>query len=478
MRKIIRKTMSAFFALVLLFALFACQSNNDNRESPENTNGEIVGESSINGDNNNGDAGNGAEVNVVNITELNEKKELARDIVMSLVNGDFESVAALFDADMDRAVGGVDGLRSGWDSLIGLTGEFISIINIEFEYIEPYEIYVVTSRHENSGTTAQIVFSEDGLLSGLRINLTANPEDTIEPNADGDGFTEIAGILGEGTEYPLNCILSIPDRGADKYPAVVLVHGSGSTDMNETAYGIAVFKDISDHLAQNGIAVLRYDKRTYAHSIRISIDYGDELTVWEETIDDAVLAKEYLAQFDMIDTDRVYVIGHSLGGMLAPRIVQEANYAGGIIMAGSLRSLLDIIYDQHIYFFEAADLTDDERSEMIAQMEEAHEMFFGISEIYIRDLDTHLIPELLTESGKPFLIIQGAKDFQVYADVDFALYKEIAQGHEQIEFRLYENLNHLFTVSTMETPTIEDYIPGSKVDPAPLEDIVQWILAR
>jgi dipeptidyl aminopeptidase/acylaminoacyl peptidase len=285
---------------------------------------------------------------------------------------------------------------------------------------------------------------------------------------DTEGETSVT--IGE--EYPLDGVLALPD-GAEKVPAVVLVHGSGPSDKDESVYGIRAFKDISDYLAANGVAVLRYDKRTFAHAAKLSPD----ITVEGETIEDALLAGRLLAQNERVDSSKIFVVGHSLGGMLAPRIVDESDgvFAGAVIMAGSPRSLLDIIYDQNRYFISLAD--PSERDALTQQVEDA-KPYFGLPQGYIDEMDAHPASEYLMSTDKPFLILQGGKDFQVSPENDFEAYKDLVGDKSNFEFHLYDNLNHLFTVSTMENPTTDDYVEGTHVDDAPLADIVAWIKAR
>ena len=406
--------------------------------------------------------------------DWNDRDHRAEQFVAALVNEDYSVATDGFDAVMKKGLS-ADALKESWDEMIAEAGAFISIAGTEIVPHDEYDIYEVISQHENKRVNTRIVFSSDGLVAGLFFSFVDNPGEWDSAPVQKEGYTEIPVVIGEGSDYPLRGIISMPDNAPDKIPAVVLVHGSGPIDIDGTAFGITVFKDIAEHLAQNGIAVLRYDKRTYSYGAELSAQYGDNLTVREETIDDAIAAKAILIQDGRIDENRVFVLGHSLGGMLTPRIVSEGGFAGGIILAGSPRSLLDIIYDQNIYFIGLMDTSDDERNALYKQVDEARETFFTLPEAYITEMDAHPAEGYLSETDKPFLIMQGSKDFQVLADVDFALYQEYAQGRENIEFRLYKGLNHLFTDSTMENPTTDDYVPGSSVNLSPLSDIVEWV---
>ena len=155
-------------------------------------------------------------------------------------------------------------------------------------------------------------------------------------------------IVGKDTKYPLNGLLTLPEDATGPVPVVVFVHGSGASNMDEKVGKLTPFKDLAQGLARHGIASVRYDKRSFAHGFKMLRDKSLEVTVKTETIDDAILATDLLKKDPRIDPERVFIIGHSMGGMLAPRIDAEGGkYAGLIIMAGAPRKLEEIILDQN-----------------------------------------------------------------------------------------------------------------------------------
>jgi len=133
-------------------------------------------------------------------------------------------------------------------------------------------------------------------------------------------------VLGAETNYPLNGILAIPDGTNGLLPAVVLVHGSGPSNMDEKVENITPFKDLAQGLSEKGIAVLRYNKRTFVYGKQMKTDTG--LSVREETIEDAILAADFLRKDIRIDSNKMFILGHSMGGMLAPRIDAEGGDFG------------------------------------------------------------------------------------------------------------------------------------------------------
>ena len=159
------------------------------------------------------------------------------------------------------------------------------------------------------------------------------------------GFIEEKIIIG--TQYPLNGLLTIPETGTASYPAVVLVHGSGPNDMDVRIGKTYIFKDLAEGLAKHGIAVLRYHKRTFVYLKEWEKNFHLGMTVKEEYIEDAVHATNLLKNDPRIDQNRIFILGHSQGGMLAPRIDAEGgNFAGLIIMAGTPRKMEEVYADQ------------------------------------------------------------------------------------------------------------------------------------
>jgi dipeptidyl aminopeptidase/acylaminoacyl peptidase len=294
--------------------------------------------------------------------------------------------------------------------------------------------------------------------------------------------------VGKGSEWELSGMLTLPRDAKGKIPAVVLVHGSGPQDMDETVLDNKPFKDIAEYLAFQGIAVLRYNKRTYTHAAKI-IENFRNFTVKEETVDDALLAANLLRNDNRIDSEKIFVLGHSLGGMVAPRIDAEGgNFAGIIILAGSPRRFADIWHDQALASIET--LPENDKITGQAQINEIMSYFdlfknmtdeeakrytlIGATGYYYKDLDSYPSNGYLINTNKPVLIMQGEKDFQVLADKDYAQYQTLLGGKANVTFKLYPGLNHLFMTST--TGTIDEYAISSHVDSVVLNDIVKWII--
>ena len=297
-------------------------------------------------------------------------------------------------------------------------------------------------------------------------------------------------IVGKGTDYPLKGLLTLPSSNAGKVPAVVLVHGSGASNMDEQVYKLTPFKDLADGLAKQGIASVRYNKRTFVYGWKMR-----KLTpsVWDVTVEDAIRATDLLKRDPRIDPDRVFIIGHSMGAMLAPRIDAEGgNYRGLILMAGAPGRLEEIIIRQlkqagqpkgsimraivrledRIFskkFTGLYDLTDEEAKK---------KKFAGnVTLYYFKEMGKKTAVDFLKESEKPVLIMQGGKDFQALPSEDFAGFQEQLQGRKNVEYRLYENLNHLFVTGIYNDilKARKEYKVEQRIAPEVIDDIADFI---
>ena len=299
--------------------------------------------------------------------------------------------------------------------------------------------------------------------------------------------------VGLGTEYPLKGMLVLPDKLEKPVPAVVFVHGSGSSNMDEKVMKLTPFKDLAEGLAAQGIASVRYDKRSFAHGMKMLRDKTKVITVKEETIEDAVLAADLLRKDSRIDSANIFIIGHSMGAMLAPRIDAEGgNFKGLIMMAGTLRTLEEVMIEQT----DRALASMNKFLKFIAekQMKKITAAFDGMYEkteeeakrikigngttlYYFKEMGEHRASDYLNNTDKPMLIMQGEKDFQVKADTDFAGYQNLLKNRKNVSFKLYEGLNHAFVPYITEdiTQVKKEFSVERHIGEDVIGDIAGWI---
>lgn len=304
-------------------------------------------------------------------------------------------------------------------------------------------------------------------------------------------MTEEKIIIGEGTEFPLNGILTLPENPEKPVPAVVFVHGSGSSNMDEKVMKLTPFKDLAEGLGRHGIASIRYDKRSFAHG-RKMLKKGS-LTVREEVIEDAVLASEMLKNDQRIDSEKVFIIGHSMGAMLAPRIDFEGgNFKGLILMAGTLDTLEEVLLRQleemkngkskiMSWVASAQDKKFRKSFENLYEIsdEEAKKRKYagGVDLYYFKEMGKHRAEDYLEKTEKPVLVMQGSRDLQVNVERDFGGYKRAFGKKDNFSFRLYEGLNHCFVPALYDdiSKATKEFSKERHIGENIISDIAGWI---
>jgi dienelactone hydrolase len=416
-------------------------------------------------------------------------KSVALEFIEAVLREDYSTAVAGFDSTMQEALPPEE-LENLWGKIISQVGPFKKQVSTRTEESQGYDIVYVTCEFERFTFDIKIVFNSDDQIAGLFFVPAQSSSEYERPAySRPDSFYEKEVAFGS-SEWSLPGTLCIP-AGVGPFPAVVLVHGSGPHDRDETVGPNKPFRDLAEGLASRGIAVLRYEKRTKVHADKIA-GIVDSLTVKEETIDDALAAVALLRGVEEVDPGKIFVAGHSLGGTVIPRIAgHDGNVAGFIIMAGSTRLLEDLIYDQISYLFSLDDsLSESDLAQLeqvktqVARVKELNEsavtppgeLPLGIPAAYWLDLRGYNPAEEARKITKPVLILHGGRDYQVTME-DFHGWKKSLSSKSYVTFKLYPDLNHLFMTGEGKSTPAEYDVPGH-VSGAVIEDIVSWIKNR
>lgn len=437
-----------FIVLSLLVVLAACSS--DKKEVAEN-------------------------VESVENAEIQEFESLAKELSLSMVGGVFAPLTELFTEEVAAQLTEA-ALKQAWNTTVAELGKYVDVYEVKTENKGEATLVTVILAYEKQGLTVLYTFTAEGKIQGLWLNYYPIPEEEKVT----EDYVEEKILVGE---YELEGKLTLP-KDVENPPIVILIHGSGQSDMDETigAAGNKVFRDLAWGLAKLGVGSIRYNKRYY----QLPELADDQITIDSEVIEDVMaaiaLGREY--------SDKVWLLGHSLGGMIAPQIaMKDGEIAGFISLAGSPRHLADIIYDQNVDALNQSEAYSAEEKEqllkdvagMVEQAKEAtldtKEVIFGISGRYWGSLNQIQMNEIMSQLQIPMLFLQGEADFQVKVESDFAAWKELLKDHEEVQFIQFPSLNHLF-MPTQGKHDITDYNVEAEVSQEVIDEIVQFITVR
>jgi hypothetical protein len=411
----------------------------------------------------------------------------ARDFVGLLAKADFAGAVARFDPTMKQALPEAT-LRQVWAGVQAQAGPFKKQLDTRAEKLAGYDVVLVTCQFEQATLDTKVVFNTGRQVAGLFFVPTRPPTNPPPPDARSDAFREKEFTIGKG-QWVLPGTLAVP-AGTGPWPAVVLVHGSGPEDRDETVGANKPFRDLAWGLASRGIAVLRYEKRTKQYGAKLAAAI-QEITLKEETIDDALDAAARLRATEGVDPQRVFILGHSLGGMAIPRIGKaDPKIAGLIVLAGSTRPLEDIIVDQLDYLASLDTSRSAESGPKLAQIRadvakvkkltaadvSSTNLLVGASARYWLDLRDYDAAATAKTLKQPLLILQGQRDYQV-TQADFDGWKKALGASPNATFKLYPNLNHLFIAGEGKS-TPSEYERTGHVAETVVADIAAWIQAR
>lgn len=383
--------------------------------------------------------------------------------------GDFAKATSHFDATVKGALP-EEKLAEVWRSLGAKLGELTSWTITERSQAGNKDVRVVLLKFEHGELLALIsVNPKTQELAGLFFKPTPKPA-APAPYVDASAFRSEDVSLGS-EPYVLKGTITLP-AGKGPFPAAVLVHGSGPHDRDESIGGNKPFKDLAEGLASRGVAVLRYDKRTFEYGRQLS----NTISIDDEVIIDAVAAVNLLKSRPEVDLRRVFVIGHSLGALLAPEIaVRSAPVAGAVLMAPPGRAPWDAILAQMRYLVTPP--------ETLAEVEKAVELLktgklgagtlLGAPASYWKDWASRDGIAMTRRLGRPILIMRGDRDYQV-TEEDVAAWKKGLSAVSNVELMTVPGANHLFITGTGKPGPAEYEVPGH-VDQGVIEKLSSFL---
>jgi uncharacterized protein len=396
----------------------------------------------------------------------------ARKALDLLLGGKYAELTPLFTPQMQKEYSAAALAKLG--EQIQTFGALSKVDDPQVQRSGANTIAVFPVQFANQSINARFIVNPAGLVAGMFL---LPGEAAWQPPAysKAGSFTERQVTVG-ADEWKLPGSLSVPS-GSGPFPAVVLVHGTGPNNRDGQIGGTKVFRDLAEGLASRGIVVLRYEKRTLQY--RSKIAGLKEMTVHEETAEDAVRAAALLRQQKEVDPKRVYVLGHSLGGYVAPRIAEEdGQLAGLILLAANARPIEDLILEQAEYLKFPEKTLEDIRGHVktVKRLEPGDAdapPVLGMRVSYLLDLKGYDPVALAKRVNIPMLILQGERDFQVTLK-DLALWKAGLGARKDVVFKTYPALNHIFVAGEGRSSEAEYRKPGH-VAPEVVDDIAKWL---
>ncbi|AIW84531.1 prolyl oligopeptidase family protein [Bacillus mycoides] len=371
---------------------------------------------------------------------------------------------------------------SKWKALISQLGPALDTESEVFNSKDKNGKVSITTVHRKNNLQTTFVYTKDGKVSDIQTQM----QPLIVKPEQGEKWEESSIKVGYN-EKKLNGLLTLP-KGIEKPPVAILLQGSGPNNM-DSIIGTGLnrpFADIAHGLAEKGIASIRYDKRSYAYP-------NDVFDVETEYLKDAKEAVRLVKEDKRVDSNKIYLIGHSQGGLLGPKIAQDnPEIKGFVSMAGTLRRLEDVVLTQTTLRVEQdTKLSGERKKEEMENTKESvqkikklntsdkKEVLLGYPASYWSSLNKINGASIAKNLDIPMFIIQGTTDFHVLEKVDYKLWQETLAGKDDVSFKLYPGLSHLFMPGgSADKFDGSIYNKPAHVDSQVIEDVSGWINAQ
>jgi dienelactone hydrolase len=413
----------------------------------------------------------------------------AKAMLDALNKGDFAAAAKDFDKKMMEVMP-PEKLGEVWKSLPEKVGKFKKLHGAKSVKAGTSEVIDLRCEFEKMTLTLRVSFNKDDQIQGFFLRPAEAEKFDPPPYANAGSYREEEVMVGAGGEWPLPGTLTLP-KGKGPFAGVILLHGSGSHDRDETLMANKPFRDLAWGLATKGVAVLRFEKRNYAHTGKL-MKQRDSVTLKEEVIDDALAAAALLRKHKEIDPKRIFILGHSLGAFVAPRVgEQDPSLAGLILLAGNSRPLEELVLEQFTYIYSLEGGPDakqkahlEELKKQVAKVTDpklpadtpAKELPLGAPAAYWKAMREYDQKATAARVKLPMLILQGERDYQVTM-ADFAGWKKALAGRKDVAFKSYATLNHLFMEGKGKSKP-DEYFKAGHVAPEVIDDVAAWVKGR
>lgn len=390
-----------------------------------------------------------------------------------------DSVSCHFDKAVGEKIKSND-LGKMWGQLKAMNGAFKNSDGLKQFNNDGYLIYELNLFFEYSGIKMLVSYDKENKIAGIFFVPNRTEKSPIKLET-GEFFTEKAIEVGYDKKKMAG-ILTIP-KNATSFPIVILVHGSGQHDKNEKIGPNKPFKVIAHKLAEKNIASIRYDKR-----LDIPSDFDSTKQMEEMIVKDVLAAIELAKQTEGVDFNKIVIIGHSLGAMLAPMIAAKCQDVKAIVLcAGNARPLEDLILEQTTYLFSKDGFSKVEKKAIkkmkkqvanvkkinTAKSPEKLDFPMGLDYLFWKEISNYHQTEVAKNITQPMLILQGERDYQVTM-TDFNLWQSQLNHKTNVYFKSFPKLNHLFC--TGEGKSVPDeYFKTCDFDEEVISLISNWI---
>ncbi|MCE2740307.1 MAG: dienelactone hydrolase family protein [Sphingobacteriales bacterium] len=405
------------------------------------------------------------------------------EIVKMLSTKQFEAISKQVDSAYQSSYPAYV-LEKDWAELTGTYGQYKSAKPVNYEVSPYYHFIAFKIQFEYLPYIFNISFNSAGKI--IYISFMEAHKIYVAPDyCEVSKFLERKITVVNGM-YELPGILSAP-AAPGKKPLVIILPEAGPTDKDGSYEENKPYKDLAWGLASKGFAVFRYEKRSNNYGIFLLKDKAayEKFTPREDLLDDLYKIIDSLKTMDDINPEKIFILGHGQGGMLAPLIAKERKEVAGVIMMGAnAKRTQEMMIDQYKYLSK---VTPEKKAEYEAQtrnairsmnkklnpLTEHHLMPYDVQATYWIWLNQYPHLDISKRLNKPQFVMHGERDYQANME-NYELWKKTLEKNKKATIKLYPRLNHLFYAGDTQS-TYSEYYLKSNIPENVIIDISNWL---
>lgn len=408
------------------------------------------------------------------------------ELLERLQEGNWTAAVGMLDSALAAKLDAAQ-LEIIWRGLQLSHGALQEIGNSSSKEINQRIYYYRRLDFERSSIRLELQFDVDFNITSLRLQPLSDADMYLPPPYDQPSNYRAYSMRVRHDTVQLPAILTLP-TACSNCPIVLLLHDLGPQDNDHSIGPTKAFRDLAVGLAAEGIASLRYDKRTYRYGPELMADLR-VLTLENEVMEDALAALALIQTVQEVDQAAVYLIGLGLGGMVAGSLAARSPLpiTGIVAIGASPRPLPDQILDQYIqlmgssYDFAAMQGPVQQlerqvrraKSSSLAQEVPADSLPLQLPAPYWQHLQRFDPAAGYWQTNARLWFVRGAADFQSQAE-DQQAWERRLLGRDKLTFTTFPSLNHLLMPS-LDLSAREAYKRPNHIDPGFLHSLADWI---
>jgi len=369
----------------------------------------------------------------------------------------------------------VENMSQEFQQLAEEYGEYLFIFSTETSEIRGFTVFIFHAQFERGFIDFNVVVDDQGRVDTFLVQPTLQTG-AIAEYIDTSKFDEFEITIGEDRNR-LPAVITVP-KEIDKYPLVILIHDSGAMDRDSTIGPNKPFRQIAWGLATQGVAVLRYDKRTFVFGEQLS---QTSPSIETEVIEDVINAITAASRIPSVSS--IFLAGHGLGGRVAPAIAaRDSRVDGVILLATPARRELQVIIDKQKYIGSLYEEESGQRTKLLTDyLQTALDgklppgaPVLAATAGYYYELDRMNPIEIVRELEIPVLIVQGDADFESTVQ-DYIMFMNALWTRLNVYFQLLPGLDHYFMPVKGEMSTPDYYYEFRHIDIQLIDAMFSWI---